>query len=170
MPPMTSAKAVPGVRFPVGRTPALGVVLLALTIIGALLGIAAWSSSASQADGRWGVVVVAWLCVSTGLWRFWRQQTRRWLAFDGEAWSIQGRDVADPLADLVPLTSVHVVFDWQRSLLLQLKAGTSDRRRMATPWIWAARQADPQRWHLLRAALYSPPARLRELPDQPSSA
>jgi len=151
------------VHYPVGRTPALGG---ALAVLG-LAGLLAVLGHGSAGAWRLGGALALWLVSVGGLWHFWRGQTRRWLVFDGERWSLGEPDAEDRPAQLVPLADVSVAFDAQRSLLLRLAAdgGDPQARRLPAAWLWAARQAAPQQWHLLRSALYSPPARVPGEPD-----
>jgi len=154
-------KGAPVVHYPVGRTPALGG---ALAVLG-LAGLLAVLGHGSAGAWRLGGALALWLVSVGGLWHFWRGQTRRWLVFDGERWSLGEPDAEDRPAQLVPLADVSVAFDAQRSLLLSARAegdGPLMRR-----WLWAARQAAPQHWHLLRSALYSPPARVPEDSPEP---
>jgi len=166
-------KGAPVVLYPVGRTPVLGVALAVLGAAGLLVAAGRWLTGPFPADWRLGGLLALWLAVAGGLWHFWRTQTRRWLMFDGERWQLGEPDAEDRPVGLVPLTAVSVAFDGQRSLLLRLRADRGDPQqpRLPTAWLWTTRQADPQRWHLLRAALYSPPARSLEPlePAGPSS-
>jgi hypothetical protein len=161
-------KGAPVVHYPVGRTPALGVALVALGAAGIAAVAVRWLAGGPLAlDWRLGGLLALWLAVAGGLWHFWRGQTRRWLVFDGERWSLGEPDAEDRPARLVPLACASVVFDGQRSLLLRLAADRGDpqARRLPAAWLWAARQAAPQHWHLLRSALYSPPVRV---PGEPA--
>ena len=86
------------------------------------------------------------MLASLGCWRFWRQQAARQLRWDGERWWLidAGREHegAPP----------QVRLDAQRWLLLWFRPLAGGRGM----WLWAQASADPQRWHLLRCALYSP--------------
>ena len=149
------------VHYPVGRTPALGMTLAALGLAGLLAALGNWPAG-TLAGWRLGGALALWLVSVGALWYFWRGQTRRWLVFDGERWSLGEPDEGDRPAHLAPLADMRVAFDAQRNLLLSARAegdGPLMRR-----WLWAARQAAPQHWHLLRSALYSPPARVPEEP------
>jgi hypothetical protein len=161
-------KGAPVVLYPVGRTPALGVALAALGAAGLLIVAARWLTGPLPLDWRLAALLALWLAVAGGLGRFWQTQTRRWLVFDGALWSLGEPDAQDRPERLLPLTAVRVAFDGQSSLLLRLEADRDELqgRRLPVAWLWASRRAAPQRWHLLRAVLYSPPARAPEAPQQ----
>jgi hypothetical protein len=113
-----------------------------------------------------GGALALWLASVGALGYFWRGQTRRWLVFDGERWLLGAPDAEDRPTRLAPLMDVRVAFDAQRHLLLSARAegaGPLVRR-----WLWAARQAAPQHWHLLRSALYSPAAPAGGEPAEPA--
>ena len=157
-------KGAPVVHYPVGRTPALGRALAALGLAGLLATLGNWPAG-TLAGWRLGGALALWLVSVGALWSFWRGQTRRWLVFDGERWSLGEPDEGDRPTHLAPLADVRVAFDAQRNLLLSARAegdGPLMRR-----WLWAARQAAPGHWHLLRSALYSPPARAPEESREP---
>lgn len=86
------------------------------------------------------------MLVLVGVWRFWRQQSPRQLRWDGERWWLAERDHAHEGAE------IQVRLDAQRCLLLWFRP-VNGRRPV---WLWAQASADPQHWHLLRCALYSP--------------
>ena len=60
-----------------------------------------------------------WLALALiggGLWRFWRQQTPRELAFDGQGWLLR-----EPGRPDQAVSRVQVALDGQRFLLLRLE-------------------------------------------------
>lgn len=151
-------------HYPVGRTPALGAALAALGA-GSLLAVAGgWWAQGTLAYWRLGGSLALWLASAGGLWHFWRGQTRRWLVFDGERWSLGEPDAGGRPTRLVPLADVSVALDMQRNLLLSVRADGAGP--LARRWLWAGRQAASRHWHLLRSALHSPPAHAAGEPPQ----
>ena len=137
----------PAVSHPVGRTPALGRGLLALWLAGALL-VAIVLVQPQAARGLASAVLLPTLLLTgVALLRFWRQQRARQLVWDGACWGVReagGESFDDG-------TRVEVRLDLQRAALLLLR----DPRERRPLWLWAQASSDPQRWHLLRCALYS---------------
>jgi hypothetical protein len=139
---------VPAVVYPVGRTKALAVVLTALVASGWLLALYAcfWPPALIPSAPAAIVSMVSCAAVSVGCWRFWRAQTARHLRWDGERWWLVE---AGSELEGAPL---QLRLDAQRWMLLWFRP-LSARRAI---WLWAEASTDPQRWQLLRCALYSP--------------
>ncbi|MDO5692188.1 MAG: hypothetical protein Q4G70_06880 [Pseudomonadota bacterium] len=140
---------VPAVIFPVGRTRALAVGLLALSAGGLLMLMSTWFWPSTGAHKAWSAMVLAVFsgAATMACWRFWRQQVPRHLRWDGERWwllVVSGGEQEGAL--------VQVRLDAQRWMLLWFRPEDGGR----AIWLWAQASVDRQRWHLLRCALYSP--------------
>ena len=139
----------PALAHPAGRASWLAALLLALWLP-ALLATLAAALSGSARTGAWlGAPWLALALIGGGLWRFWRQQTPRELAFDGQGWLLR-----EPGRPGQAVSRVQVALDGQRFLLLRLE-------RAGAPPLWlclrrGAGSAAAAAWRLLRCALYSP--------------
>ena len=149
-PKLTAAmRTPPALAHPAGRASWLAALLLALWLP-ALLATLAATFSGSARSGAWlGVPWLALALIGGGLWRFWRQQTPRELAFDGQGWLLR-----EPGRPDQAVSRVQVALDGQRFLLLRLE-------RAGAPPLWlclrrGAGSAAAAAWRLLRCALYSP--------------
>ncbi|MDO5626045.1 MAG: hypothetical protein Q4G71_15320 [Pseudomonadota bacterium] len=139
-------KTAPAVTYPVGRSRRLALLLAAPWVLAALclLSVLVWPfANAPTAVGALLAVLVL-LLNGWALRRFWRAQVVRQLIWDGQAWHLDA-----PVAQGSGEISVRL--DVQHCLLLLYRAPGARRGT----WLWADAAAYPQRWHLLRCALYS---------------
>ena len=138
----------PAVTYPVGRTPALALLLVGLWSAGALVALVMVGLPGAPLGGWAGGLLLGSLLASAwGLWDFWRGQKARRLVWDGANWGLR-EDAAEFLDDEA---RVEVRLDVQRALLLSYR----DPSRARPLWLWAQASSDAGRWHLLRCALYS---------------
>ncbi len=134
----------PAVSYPVGRTPTLAIMLALLWLAGLLPA----AVIVRQQDGL-GVFAIGLglLAAGAALSAFWRGQRARLLRWDGACWGLR----EGALESTSDEARVAVHLDLQRVLLLSYR----DPQRARRSWLWAQASSDPQRWHLLRCALYS---------------
>lgn len=133
----------PSVFYPVGRSRLLGLLMLAIW----LLGLAATLAFAFAPGALWRVLLVAGCAAIAGLVaaRWWQRSPAGVLQFDSQQWHWQAHSVAT-----VPLDHLAVHLDLQQALLLR-------GHRAGTPlWLWLDKGMAPQRWDDLRRAVYSP--------------
>lgn len=134
----------PAVTYPVGRTPTLARVLALLWLAGLPPAVMV---VLQQGPAVAVVIGLGLLAAGAALYSFWRGQRARQLRWDGANWGLcegaqeSGGDEA----------RVELHLDLQRLLLLSYRDAGQPRRQ----WLWAQASSDPQRWHLLRCALYS---------------
>ena len=146
----------PSVTYPIGRTPPLRRVLVVLWLLGwvpCLWLIFGALTGATQAQAAMNLIVICGAALAaTGCaqWRFWGQQRERQLHWDGADWFLLELD-GGALDQMSAVGSATVRVDLQRCLLLRWRGRGDHKRR----WLWADAGVDPQRWHLLRCALYS---------------
>lgn len=140
----------PVVTFPVGRTATLAMGLAVLVWVGwGLAFFVSFGHPVAVGKARPAIVLLVPCLIAAGAcWRFWRLQVPRQLCWDGERWHLitagaeEGGDGA----------RVQVRLDAQRWMLLWFRAAGARRGT----WLWAQASTAPQRWHLLRCALYLP--------------
>lgn len=142
------------VRYPVGRSPWLRRWLLGLWSTGALFTLlAVFSPFMSVWHAQKTIILIAFVALAGwALRRFWHSQQPRYLVWTGENWQLEQEDHTP----LPQPGCVEVRLDAQYGLLLYYRQVS--QRCMTGTWLWADAQADPQRWHLLRCALYFLPA------------
>jgi hypothetical protein len=136
------------VTYPVVPGPVLAAGMMGLAFSGPLILIATFVVAGVPSVFLAAAVLVGCAVVAAGCWRFWKRQQRpRVLRWDGERWwlTAAGQDVA--------MDRVQVRLDWQRWMLLWCRPAGS---RRGGEWLWIQAATDPQRWQLLRCALYSP--------------
>lgn len=151
-----AAHRAPPVTYPVCRSAAMARLLLGLWA----LGLAPLFFMLFQAPALAGIAPAAIFFVvcclglmgatAVALWRFWSGQGPRQLRWDGADWFL----LEPARSNLVEAPSpghVRVRLDLQRCCLLQWRG--QDGR--PSQWLWADATFNPQRWHLLRCALYS---------------
>ena len=100
------------------------------------------------------------MAIGWGLRCFWRRQRRRNLRWDGMEWFLLEPE-HDPVIEAASPGEVRVQLDLQQCLLLRWH-GQPGRQ---LEWLWADSASDPQRWHLLRCALYSNTSGPGHLPE-----
>ncbi|MFD1893674.1 hypothetical protein [Ottowia beijingensis] len=139
---------MPAVVYAVGRTRALAVWLTALSAGGLLMLVSVffWPPAGAHTAQAAIFLLVFSTAAMLGCWHFWRGQVPRRLRWDGERWWVIDSHGEQEGAQ------VQVRLDAQRWMLLWFRPVGSSRGR----WLWAQASVDPQRWHLLRCALYSP--------------
>lgn len=147
---MRAPSHAPVVRYPYGRSRALGGLLAAVAACG--LGcIMAWllfgTANAAVAI-KAAVGLGLWFFCSAAAWHGWRSMPVGHLAWDGAQWLLEdpapGRDrgvQGEPQAHL----------DLQAGILLSLQP-----EQGRTAWLWLERRAEPLQWPALRRAIYSP--------------
>lgn len=139
----------PAVRYPCGRSPAVGWAL-AIVAATALAGMAAWLELGT-ADADMAVKAAAgqglWLSCTAAAWLWWRRMPMGHLAWDGGQWLLDcGAPGPDPVQG-----KPHVHLDLQGCLLLSVRL-----LRGRPSWLWLERRSDPVQWAALRRAVYSP--------------
>ncbi len=142
------SRSAPAVVYPVGRSRALGMALVALHLLAAAA-LVAWAAagagpsftSAAAAGGLW-------LAAVAGSVHFWRGQFEGSLQWDGQAWALVAQ--ARGVDTQVPCGAPEVFLDLQSHLWVRV---SPDKRRAL--WLWLARQARPERWMDMRRAVYS---------------
>jgi toxin CptA len=136
--------SAPSVSYPVGRSRYATRLLVAVWIAGVCcVGLACYLSD----HLGWSAALLAGSTVLAGVAAFVSsgRVPATELAFDGQRWSISGKQ-ARQAADAV------VVLDFQALLLVRL-----DMPRAAACWLWLERPSNPARWQDLRRALHSRP-------------
>jgi hypothetical protein len=136
----------PSVRFPVGRPPFLGPLLVLGWLTGTLAIVLAGPGFAWQ----WSTAGVALLLSGALARRFWNRFPIGELTWDGQTWWWPSH----PEACEAPV----VRLDMQRHMLVQLPSVGAD-----CSWIWLEASADPRAWPELRRALF---ARACAAPDR----
>lgn len=149
-------RCAPSVTYPVGRSPFLGRLVLALGVgsFGVLM-LWGWHASAFL-HWPWWVAASAWIGWAVWARHAWRAEHRdALLEWDALAPPLAGENgpgawfwYPDNVAAGDVLTGVKVVADWQRGMLLHL----SDERGART-WVWAEERRDPVRWLDFRRAI-----------------
>lgn len=137
----------PAVRYSVGASTVLQLLLLALASLGLMTGLA-WAAAAGPWFWRtlppW-LWLLVYLFSVLGAWHQLRVLEPAQLVWNGAQWSMMDRQGRRDLADL------RVALDLQFALLLRAVNGASGRRC----WLWVERQtAQMRRWHLLRCAAH----------------
>ena len=148
----------PPVVYPLGRSSFQAWVLLGFWL-GGLAAFAMWCLAATGFDWRLAVALGAVLAAAVVAWLGWKNSPLGRLRWDGQVWrwESQGYQAGTPVRTL------SVALDFQRILLLRLE--NHDHARL---WLWAERNAMPERWLDLRRAVYSrPPSLPVSLPGEP---
>ncbi|MES2422878.1 MAG: hypothetical protein V4562_00500 [Pseudomonadota bacterium] len=136
--------SAPSVFYPVGRSRLLGLLLLAVW----LLGLATTLAFAFAPGAVWRVALVGVCAALAGqvATRWWLRSPAGELQFDGTQWIWQPQGSAPPL----PLKQVAVHLDLQQALLLNCQ-------QPGPPlWLWLDKGMAAPRWDDLRRAVYSP--------------
>lgn len=133
--------SAPAVVYPLGRSRLEAAMLALAWLAGALLLVRWLAAGLAPGDWRFAAVCLALAAAGVSAWFGWTRQTGGVLAWDGREWR---RDGAGPELHL------KVVADFQRALLLELRAGAH-----ATRWFWVDAAAMPERWPDLRRAVHA---------------
>jgi hypothetical protein len=159
---MRAPSNAPAVRYPYGRSRALGWVLSAVSVCG-LASTLAWLSFGTTDTDR-AIKAAAglglWLCCSIASRHWWRSMPVGHLAWDGSQWLLE-RPVPGHDQTVQGRPQVHL--DLQAGMLLSMQPVQG-----RTAWLWLERQIDPLQWLALRRAVYSP-ARV-QAPDSQAPA
>ena len=136
----------PAVVYPLGRSRFLGGLLLALWLAGLVLTLLWWATM-RQPDWRLllasGSVLFSGLAARTA----WNNLPGGQLAWDGNAWHRESTGYQTGAGE----HSLSVIADFQQRLLLRL-----ENQAGASLWLWVEKNAMPERWLVLRRAVYSP--------------
>ena len=141
-------KEAPLVVYPVGKTRWLAWVLAVGWSLGALM-LSLIHFLYFPVDGsRLSTIFMVATALLSGaaLMAWWRRQATCTIRWDGERWHLLGAEQPDAMADG---GRIEVALDAQRALLLRYRTDVSSR------WLWAQASSAPERWHLLRCAIYS---------------
>ncbi|MDF1484355.1 hypothetical protein PY257_04030 [Ramlibacter sp. H39-3-26] len=142
MPASLLSHNAPPVHYPVGGSRLAGAAHAVFAALGACV-LAAWCIVAAVVDWRQGVTALAWVAACCWGGHAMRSAASGELSWDGMAWQWAG---APPRQDVA--LGVHL--DFQRALLVSLRDG-----RGPVLWLWLERRACPERWDMLRRAVYS---------------
>lgn len=139
--------SAPSVAYPVRRSRAAGVYLLAATSLSITVTLV-W---VLQTPSGWPVWLGGFFCVLGCFWGglVWRAMPNGSLTWDGEAWQLT---LLNPLLSsdvALPRKQIAVMLDLQRHLLLQWPGSDPVR------WLWIDQSSQPERWYALRRAVYS---------------
>ena len=145
--------AAPPVHYPVGRSFWLAAVLTLCSLAGAAA-LLAWALLGAGAQPTWvvaGAGAGLWLLCSLMAAWFWLRTPCGTLIWNGAHWLLESPHGA---ALCAPCTQLQVPLDLQQRLWLRLQPAPPD----AGPplWLWLERRSQPERWHDLRRAVYSP--------------
>jgi hypothetical protein len=118
----------------------------------AALGAAGILAFTAQQDGLWRTAGLALSLVVSTVWALlgWLQTPVGGLQWDGQHWYASQPNIwQDAQADQEPaLRQVHIVFDFQRLLLVRTK-----NQRGQNAWAWLAQGANVAHWLSMRRAL-----------------
>lgn len=140
----------PPVVYPLGRSYFQGFVLLGVWLAG-LAVIALWWFAAPALDWRLWIALAAVLAAGVAAALGWKNSPVGQLRWDRQVWHWESQAYQAG----TPVRALSVALDFQRILLLRL-----ENHDHATLWLWASRQAMPERWLDLRRAVYSRPKAL----------
>lgn len=147
---MRAPSHAPATRYPYGRSPTLGGFLGLVAACG-LASILAWLFAGTRSTElvfKAAIGLGAWIFSSLVAWQGWRGMPVGELSWDGGQWILDG---ATPGDQQIALAWPRVHIDLQSGVLLSLRP-----MHGRTVWLWLERRSDPQRWLMLRRALYSP--------------
>ena len=132
--------------FPLGRSHLHGWILLCGSIAGVLL-VSAWVVGSQQLGWQQLTGIAAVFVASWVAFRGWKNSPAGQLAWDGQVWRWEGPGYQAGVAQY----DLWAVADFKNVMLLRV-----ENQAHATLWLWAERQALPERWLDLRRAVYSP--------------
>ena len=144
----------PPVVYPLGRSPFLGGMLLALWLAG-LVSVLFWWNAMRQPDWRILLASVTVLLAGLAARISWDNLLGGQLAWDGDAWRWESTGYQTGADE----DSLSVVADFQQRLLLRLESQAG-----ASLWFWVEQNAMPERWLDFRRAVYSPHKSRASLP------
>jgi hypothetical protein len=146
----------PPVRFPFGRSPWLGWLLLALGILaGSGVALFAFTVGSYGLDrAGLNLAFLAWCVAASASFVYWVRTPQGWVRWTGQEWILHLKRRRDMEFDDdgVFIHGVPAVLcDLQSVLWVTLKRDGQD-----SIWIFLERGACPERWGDLRRAVYSP--------------
>ncbi len=112
-----------------------------------LLSAAAWFYTTGKFDGRFFFAAVAIVFAGAAARIGWKNAPVGQLAWDGQLWRWESSGYQTGIAG----QKLVVIADFQQVLLLRI-----NNQAHASLWLWAERNALPERWLDLRRAVYSP--------------
>ena len=147
---MRASSLAPAVRYPFGRSAAVGRVLAAVALSG-LACLAAWlvwgTATRETMALKAAVGLALWCLCFAAAWRLWRAMPAGHLAWDGGRWELESHD---PLQRQPLNASPQVHLDLQAWLLLQVRPVQG-----RPTWLWLEQQRSPGLWIAMRRALHA---------------
>jgi len=144
---MPSFHTAPPVRYPVQRSLWLARAVLVMALSGGLT-LLAWAVQGVRTPAH-GLQLAAgaalWCLACAMAWRFWAHGVCGVVAWDGQAWTLEGQ----PNPSLVQgVVTVHL--DLQSHMWLRWQSGQG-----TCHWLWLQERSDRARWGDVRRAVYS---------------
>lgn len=147
---MRAPSHAPAVRYPHGRAPAVGWLLIAVASVGlaCMLGWLVLGTERADLAVKAVTGLGLWLVCCAVAWLWWLRMPVGQLTWDGGQWLLES-GLPGQAQTVQDSPRVHLDLQWAMLLSAQALQG----RGM---WLWLERRSDPVQWLALRRAVYSP--------------